>query len=523
VTGGDGAGGTATPPLVVLERITKRFPGVLANDRVDLELRAGEVHALIGENGAGKSTLMRVLYGMYPAEGGRILVRGKEAKIGSPRDAIANGIGMVHQHFVLVDPFTVTENIILGEEGGERLDMDAAQRRVAELADSYAFSVDPGAVVEDLSVGEEQRVEILKALYRGVEILILDEPTAVLTPSETKDLFGNLGKLREAGRTIVFISHKLDEVLEIADRITVLRRGRVVGETTPSETSKAELAEMMVGRPVLFRLDKPEVEIGEAVFRVNELEGEGKLNGVSLEVRGGEILGVAGVEGNGQRELAETLIGLRSPASGRIEVEGESIAGKTVREIRNIGVGYIPEDRHGQGLVLSMTLWENAVLGRQDDVEFSNRIGVLFIKKIKALAARLVELFDVRARGVDVSASTLSGGNQQKLILARELEPDPRFMIAAQPTRGLDVGAIEFVWKQILDQKAAGRAVLLISAELDEIYALSDRIVTLYEGRITGEFPPDAPPEQVGVGMLGGAERAADGPDPGPSAAPGEA
>jgi ABC-type uncharacterized transport system ATPase subunit len=401
--------------------------------------------------------------------------------------------------------------------------MDAAQQRVAELADSYAFRVDPGAVVDHLSVGEEQRVEILKALYRGVEILILDEPTAVLTPSETKDLFGNLRKLREAGRTIVFISHKLDEVLEIADRITVLRRGRVVGETTPSETSKAELAEMMVGRPVLFRLDKPEVEIGEAVVRVNGLEGEGKLNGVSLEVRGGEILGVAGVEGNGQRELAETLIGLRSPTSGTIEVEGESIAGKTVSEIRNIGVGYIPEDRHGQGLVLSMTLWENAVLGRQDDIEFSNRIGVLFIKKIKALAARLVELFDVRARGVDVSASTLSGGNQQKLILARELEPDPRFMIAAQPTRGLDVGAIEFVWKQILDQKAAGRAVLLISAELDEIYALSDRIVTLYEGRITGEFPPDAPPEQVGVGMLGGAGRAGDGPDPGPSATPGEA
>ncbi len=503
MAGGDGAGGNGTPPLVVLERITKRFPGVLANDEVDLELRAGEVHALIGENGAGKSTLMRVLYGIYPADGGRIIVRGHEVRIGSPRDAIANGIGMVHQHFVLVDPFTVTENIILGEEGGERLDMDAARQRVAELADSYAFRVDPGAVVEDLSVGEEQRVEILKALYRGVEILILDEPTAVLTPSETKDLFGNLRKLREAGRTIVFISHKLDEVMQIADRITVLRRGRVVGETRPSETSKAKLAEMMVGRPVLFRLEKPEVEIGERVLRVRDLIGEGKLNGVSMEVRAGEILGVAGVEGNGQRELAESLIGLRTPESGTIELEGVAIAGKAVFDIRNAGVGYIPEDRHEQGLVLNMSLWENAVLGRQDDADFSGSLGVLFIRKIKDLAARLVRLFDIRARSVEVTASTLSGGNQQKLILARELETDPKLLIAAQPTRGLDVGAIEFVWKQILDQKAAGRGVLLISAELDEIYALSDRIVTLYEGAITGEFPPDAPPEQIGIGMLG--------------------
>jgi len=546
VTNGDGAGGNGSPPLVVLDHISKRFPGVVANDEVDLDLRAGEVHALIGENGAGKSTLMRVLYGMYPSDGGRILVRGEEVKVGSPRDAIALGIGMVHQHFVLVDPFTVTENIILGEEGGPRLDMDAARRRVAELAESYAFRVDPRAVVEELSVGEEQRVEILKALYRGVEILILDEPTAVLTPNETKDLFGNLRKLREAGRTIVFISHKLDEVLEIADRITVLRRGRVVGETRPADTSKAKLAEMMVGRPVLFRLEKPTVEIGEPVLRVRGLTGEGKLNGIDLEVRAGEILGVAGVEGNGQRELAESLIGLRIPASGTIdlevrageilgvagvegngqrelaesliglripasgtiELEGTSIVGRNVFDIRNAGVGYIPEDRHDQGLVLNMTLWENTVLGRQDDEGFSGTFGVLFIKKIKELAARLIKLFDIRARSVDVTASTLSGGNQQKLILARELETDPRLLIAAQPTRGLDVGAIEFVWKQILDQKAAGRAVLLISAELDEIYALSDRVVTLYEGKITGEFPPDAPPEDIGVGMLGGSKEA---------------
>ena len=507
MTNEHGAGRESAPPLVVLEHITKRFPGVLANDDVSLELRPAEVHALIGENGAGKSTLMRVLYGMYPADGGRIVVGGKEVKIASPRDAIALGIGMVHQHFVLVDPFTVTENIILGDEGEAILDRAAAEQRVRELADTYAFQVEPSAIVEELSVGEEQRVEILKALYRGVEILILDEPTAVLTPLETQDLFQNLRNLKDAGKTIVFISHKLDEVLQIADRITVLRRGSVVGETTPAQTSKAKLAEMMVGRPVLFRLEKPQVEIGEAVLHVADLEGSGKLHGLSFEVHAGEILGVAGVEGNGQRELAETLIGLRAPDSGEIVVGGESIAGWTVQDVRNAGVAYIPEDRQEQGLVLNMTIWENTVLGRHDDAEFSSRFGVLFIRKIKELAERLVKLFDVRTRSIDVAVSTLSGGNQQKLILARELETDPKLLIAAQPTRGLDVGAIEFVWSQILEQKEAGRAVLLISAELDEIYALSDRIVTLYEGRITGEYAPDAAPEDIGIGMLGGAAR----------------
>ncbi len=367
--------------------------------------------------------------------------------------------------------------------------------------------MEPGAIIEDLSVGEEQRVEILKALFRGVEILILDEPTAVLTPGETQDLFQNLRNLRDAGKTIVFISHKLDEVMQIADRITVLRRGAVVGETTPAQTTKAKLAEMMVGRPVLFRLEKPQVEIGGAVLHVDGLEGSGKLHGLSFEVHAGEILGVAGVEGNGQRELAETLIGLRSPTAGEILVDGKEIAGWSVQDIRNAGVAYIPEDRHEQGLVLDMTIWENVVLGRHDDAEFSSRFGVMFIRKIKELADRLVKLFDVRTRSIDVAVSTLSGGNQQKLILARELETDPKLLIAAQPTRGLDVGAIEFVWSQILEQKEAGRAVLLISAELDEIYALSDRIVTLYEGRITGEYAPDAAPEEVGVGMLGGAGR----------------
>jgi simple sugar transport system ATP-binding protein len=497
------AGRASAPPFVVMEQITKRFPGVVANESVSLELRAGEVHALIGENGAGKSTLMRVLYGMYPADEGRIVVNGEEVKISSPRVAIQHGIGMVHQHFVLVDPFTVTENVILGDEGQRILDMDVAHERVAELANTYGFHVRPSIVVEELSVGEEQRVEILKALYRGVDLLILDEPTAVLTPLEAKELFENLRRLRDDGKAIVFISHKLDEVIDIADRITVLRRGRVVGETRPAETTKAKLAEMMVGRPVLFQLEKPEVQPGEPVLEVDGLLAEGKLNGISLHLRASEILGIAGVEGNGQRELAEALIGLRRPAAGSITLAGQDIAGWSVAEIRNAGVAYIPEDRQEQGLVLDMTLWENAVLGREDDTAFSSRGGFLFIQKVKEMAQRLVKLFDVRARTINVSAGTLSGGNQQKLILARELDTSPKLLIASQPTRGLDVGAIEFVWRQILNQKEAGRGVLLISAELDEIYALSDRIVTIYEGRITGEYRPDAGPEEIGLGMLG--------------------
>jgi general nucleoside transport system ATP-binding protein len=504
-THGDAAGRIGASPLVVMEGVSKRFPGVLANDDVSLELRAGEVHALIGENGAGKSTLMRVLYGLYPPDGGTIRVRGEEVKIASPRDALALGIGMVHQHFVLVDPFTVSENVTLGDEGGPILHADDAVQRVKILADSYGFQIDPTSVVEDLSVGEEQRVEILKALYRGVDILILDEPTAVLTPAETAELFENLRRLRADGKTIVFISHKLDEVLAIADRITVLRRGAVVGETTPAETDKAGLAEMMVGRPVLFRLEKPQVEIGDVVLRLEDLHGD-RLHGLSLDVRAGEIVGVAGVEGNGQRELADTIMGLRPLESGRVSLEGHDLVGVRTREIRNAGVAFVPEDRHEQGLVLDMTLWENAAMGRHDDASFSGRGGVLFISKIKELARRLIEEFDVRTRSIESTARTLSGGNQQKLILARELETDPRLLLAAQPTRGLDVGAIEFVWSEILQQKAEGRAVLLISAELDEIYALSDRIVTLYEGRITGEYPPSAAPEEVGRGMLGRAE-----------------
>jgi general nucleoside transport system ATP-binding protein len=490
-------------PLIALHGVTKRFPGVVANDSVDLTLEEGEIHALIGENGAGKSTLMHVLYGLYPPDEGRIEARGEEVKIGSPRAALALGIGMVHQHFVLVDRFTVAENIILGAEGGLVVDLERAVKDIEEQARSYGFKLDARRRVEDLSVGEEQRVEILKALYRGVDVLILDEPTAVLTPAEAQDLFENLRRLKADGKTIVFISHKLDEVLDIADRITVLRRGKVVGQTTPSDTSKGKLAEMMVGREVLFRLEKPEVSAGDPVLKVEGLSVAGGLHDIDLEVRRGEILGVAGVEGNGQRELAETLIGLKRPDAGRITLDGRDITGQSVAAVRKLGCAFVPEDRHERGLVLSMTLWENSVLGRQSRKEYTGGWGVLAIKKIKGLASRLIKEFDVRARSVQNDAATLSGGNQQKLILARELEGDPRLLIAQQPTRGLDVGAIEFVWKQILEQKEAGRAVLLISAELDEIYELSDRIVTIYEGRITGEYSPDDPREEVGIGMTG--------------------
>jgi general nucleoside transport system ATP-binding protein len=494
--------GRESAPLVSLEGITKQFPGVVANDSVDLELRRGEIHALIGENGAGKSTLMRVLYGLYPPDEGTIHVRGDAIKITSPRVALSHGIGMVHQHFVLVDRFTVTENIVLGAEGGRLVDLESAGRKIRELANSYGFKVDPDRRVSDLSVGQQQRVEILKALYRGVDLLILDEPTAVLTPTEAQDLFVNLRNLRDGGKTVVFISHKLDEVLAAADRITVLRRGNVVGRTTPDDTSKEKLAEMMVGRRVLFDLKKPTVEIGDSILRVEDLTLEPHLHGLSFEVRAGEILGIAGVEGNGQRELAETVLGLQQPGSGRVLLSDKDLAKVSVAEHRRKGVAYVPEDRHHRGLVLDMSIWENSVLGRQNEPDY-NRRGFLSIDKIKGLAGRLIKQFDVRARGIGVEAATLSGGNQQKLILARELEGDPHLLVAHQPTRGLDVGAIEFIWNQIFEQKAEGRAVLLISAELDEIYELSDRILTIYEGRFTGEFAPDTPPEKLGLAMTG--------------------
>jgi general nucleoside transport system ATP-binding protein len=485
---GAGASGSA---ILELRRITKRFPGVVADDAVDLVVRRGEIHALVGENGAGKSTLMRIVAGLYPPDAGEILLDGTPTRLSSPREAIARGIGMVHQHFVLVERFTVTENVVLGAEGGPILRQRDAARRIGELARASGFVVDPSAPVESLSVGERQRVEILKALYRGVDILVLDEPTAVLTPPEARELFANLRALRSAGTAIVFISHKLDEVLAVADRITVLRRGRVVGETAPRETRREELAEMMIGRPVLFELERDAVPLGPPVLEISGLEVGGRLHGVDLTLHAGEVLGIAGVEGNGQRELVECCVGLRTPDAGSVRVGGIDLAHATVDRHRSEGVAFIPEDRHSQGLVLEMTVWENSALGRQKARGFSSRLGVLSIGRIKARCMRLIRRFDVRTRTISAPASTLSGGNQQKLILARELDQAPRVLVAHQPTRGLDVGAIESVWRRLLDGRADGRAVLLVSAELDEILELSDRIVTIYEGRITGEFRPD--------------------------------
>ena len=499
----------AAPPIVALRGVTKRFPGVVADDAVDLVLRRGEIHALVGENGAGKSTLMRVLAGIYAPDEGDILLHGVATRFASPRAAIAHGIGMVHQHFVLVERFTVVENIVLGDERGPLLHERDAAARITELARRTGFEVDPWATIASLSVGERQRVEILKALYRGVEVLILDEPTAVLTPPEAQELFSSLRALASSGTAVVFISHKLDEVLALADRITVLRRGRVVGETTPAATTRAELAEMMVGRPVVFDVERDDVRLGGPALQISGLEVAGRLRGVDLEVRTGEVVGVAGVEGNGQRELVECCFGLRSPDAGSVRVGGVELAGATVDRHRSAGLGFVPEDRHSQGLVLAMTVWENSVLGRQKAPGFSGRLGVLRIGRIKARCARLVRAFDVRTRTISAAASTLSGGNQQKLVLARELDASPAVLVAHQPTRGLDVGAIEGVWRTLLDGRAEGRAVLLVSAELDEVLELSDRIVAIYDGRITGEFMRGAAPEEIATAMTGRSAEAA--------------
>jgi general nucleoside transport system ATP-binding protein len=497
-------------PVLELRGITKQFPGVLANDHIDFDLRRGEVHALLGENGAGKSTLMSILYGLYTADTGEILMNGKPVTISSPKDAITLGIGMVHQHFMLIPVMTVTENIVLANEpvhAGVLLDENAAEQRVEEVARTFNFAVDPHARVESITVGQQQRVEIMKALYRNADIVILDEPTAVLTPQEAQELFEILRTLTREGISIIFITHKLNEVLDIADRITVLRRGKNV-ETIPREGATEDgLARAMVGREVLLRVEKPPANPGEVLLRVEDLQvrddrGLEAVRGVSFDVRAGEIVGIAGVDGNGQSELIDALTGLRSVASGSITVRGQDLTRATARETLDAGIGHIPEDRHRRGLVLDFNLAENLVLHDYGKQPFS-RLGWINPRGWFRWAAGLLREFDVRGGGPTTRGGSLSGGNQQKVVIAREVSRDPSVLIAAQPTRGLDVGAIEFVWKQILEQKAQGRAVLLISAELDEIYALSDRIVTLYEGRITGEFAPDAAPEAIGVGMTG--------------------
>ena len=504
------------PTVLELRGITKRFPGVVANDHVDFDLRDGEVHALLGENGAGKSTLMNILYGLYHPDEGEILLKGERVRMRSPNAAIEHGIGMVHQHFMLIPVMTVAENIVLASEpsrAGVLLDYGAARRRVHELSESFNFALDPDARVANITVGQQQRVEILKALYRQADILILDEPTAVLTPQEAHELFEILQKMKQEGLSIIFISHKLNEVLDIADRITVLRRGKVVDTVLRAGATQESLAKAMVGREVLLRVDKTPAEPGEPVLSVRDLHalddrGLEAVRAVSFEVRGGEIVGLAGVDGNGQSELIDALAGLRKPTAGEITLAGKNITGASASSILDLGLGHIPEDRQRRGLVLEFSLADNLALHDFDKSPYS-RMGWLHPKRIIGAARKLLQQFDVRGGSPQTLASSLSGGNQQKVVLARELSRDPRVLIAAQPTRGLDVGAIEFVHRRLVEARDEGEAVLLVSLELEEVLSLSDRILVIYEGQIVAEYGPDVTEEELGIAMTGGRGREA--------------
>jgi ABC-type uncharacterized transport system ATPase subunit len=505
----------AEAPLLELSGITKRFPGVLANDRVDFDLAKGEVHALLGENGAGKSTLVNILYGLYHPDEGEIRLNGEPVRIGSPRDAIDLGIGMVHQHFMLIPVMTVAENIVLATEPrkGPFLDLVGAQERVRELAAQFGLAVRPEARVSSISVGMQQRAEILKALYRGAEILILDEPTAVLTPQEAVELFAILRSLQADGKSIIFITHKLNEVLEIADRITVLRQGKRIDTVPRAGATQEGLARRMVGREVVLRVEKPPAQPGETLLVVESVSvlddrGLEAVRDVSFELKAGEIVGIAGVDGNGQSELIDALTGLRRPASGRIVAAGRDITHAGSRECLDLGVGHIPEDRQLRGLILDFTLAENLALHdfRQEP---DSKWGWLYPRRLIERAARLLKEFDVRGGRPQTAASALSGGNQQKVVVAREVSRNPSILVAAQPTRGLDVGAIEFVHRRLVEERDKGRAILLVSFELEEILSLSDRILVLYEGRIAGEYAPGVSEEELGIAMTGGRRQAA--------------
>ncbi|MRG60514.1 ATP-binding cassette domain-containing protein [Agromyces sp. CFH 90414] len=492
-----------------LRGITKTFGTLVANDHIDLTVEAGEIHCLLGENGAGKSTLMNVLYGLYQADGGEILLDDRVQHFAGPGDAMRAGIGMVHQHFMLIPVFTVAENVMLGHEqtkAGGRLDLPAARAKVREISDRFGFDVDPDALVDDLPVGVQQRVEIIKALSRDARVLVFDEPTAVLTPQETDELMAIMRQLKESGTSIVFITHKLREVREVADRITVIRLGKVVGEASPTATN-AELASLMVGRAVELTVQKAPPTLGEPALVVDGLTvidpiGQLVVNDVSFEVRRGEILAVAGVQGNGQTELTEALVGLQPRVQGSMRLDGNELNGDSVRSILNAGVGFVPEDRKEDGLVGEFSIAENLMLDRADGAPFVKG-GNVQLSTLAAFAEEKVAEYDVRTPSIETKVGRLSGGNQQKVVLARELSRDLRLLVAAQPTRGVDVGSIEFIHKRIVETRDAGVPVVVVSTELDEVTALADRIMVMYRGRVVGIVPGDTPRDVLGLMMAG--------------------
>lgn len=495
-------------PILQLHNITKRFPGVLANDHIDLALEEGEIHSLLGENGAGKTTLMNILYGLYHPDEGEILVRGNAKVFQSPSDAIASGIGMVHQHFMLIPVFTVTENVMLGDEElrpGGFLDRKTAAQKIRQLSEQYGLEVNPDSYVRDLPVGVQQRVEIIKLLYREAEVLILDEPTAVLTPQEVEELFKVMRSLVERGKSIIFITHKLREVLEIADQITVIRRGKVIGSTTPAEADMRKLAEMMVGRQIQLEHEIEPATLGDPVMRVEDLvvlddRHQIAVDGVSFEVRAGEVLGVAGVQGNGQTELVEALTGLRPLQEGKFTIGEEVLIHATPRQITELGTAHIPEDRQQDGLVLTFPVTENLVLNTYYQPPFTKGV-VVQEKAVLESAQKLIQEFDIRTPGPNTLVGSLSGGNQQKVIVAREFSRPIKLLVAAQPTRGLDVGSVEYIHSRIRQKRKEGCAVLLISSELDEIFELSDRIAVMYRSKIV-DIVPARQATKEGIGLL---------------------
>ena len=498
--------------MLELKNITKTFGSVTANNDVSITVHNGTIHAIVGENGAGKSTIMRIAYGFYNADSGEIWFDGERTNIRSPHDAIALGIGMVHQHFMLVDTMTVAENIILGAETGTAtsLDLEKANADIQKLSDELRLNVNPRALIEDLSVGQQQRVELLKALYRNAELLILDEPTAVLSPQEVEEFFGILRRMKEQGKTVIIITHKLDEVLAISDDVTVMRDGRVVGNVKTSETDAKGLARMIVGRDVLLRVEKEDAKPSDVVLSVQDLKILGKqglaIDGVSFDVRAGEIVGVAGVEGNGQTELIEALAGLCNPEGGRVEFEGKDVTGANARRLKELGIAHIPEDRHKRGLLLHSDLAENSVLGVHYRAPVASN-GFMSSAVIEKRVGEIIKNFDVRPPNPELSAKSLSGGNQQKLIIGREFELDPKLLLVSQPTRGVDIGAIEFIHRKLIELRDKGRAVLLVSAELEEVKALADRLLVISEGKIVGEVDPKtASVEEIGLMMTGGNE-----------------